>query len=109
MIMPFGKHKGHRVSDIPTLYLRWMLREVYDLDPQLRRAAKAALHVQEMEGCPNGQSEKREQPACAVGDGGASRLPTLATEKRDDGKHPARHRVGAFRRVQVDPRIIFVI
>jgi uncharacterized protein (DUF3820 family) len=30
--MPFGKHCGKLVSDIPTGDLRWLLREVTDLE-----------------------------------------------------------------------------
>jgi hypothetical protein len=40
--MPFGKHKGRLVSDVPTSYLRWLLREC-DLDPPLRRAVVGEL------------------------------------------------------------------
>ncbi len=43
MQMPFGKWRGHPVSGIPSNYLRWLLREVHDLDPQLRRAAEREL------------------------------------------------------------------
>ena len=43
--MPFGKHKGRLLTDIPSSYLRWLLREC-DLDPPLRRAVIEALSCQ---------------------------------------------------------------
>ena len=32
--MPFGKHKGELIGDIPTDYLRWLFEKA-DLDPKL--------------------------------------------------------------------------
>lgn len=40
--MPFGKHKGRLIPDIPTNYLRWLIREV-DLDDDLREAVRDVL------------------------------------------------------------------
>jgi hypothetical protein len=39
----FGKHRGRRVCDVPTGYLRWCLRECECLDPYLRRAVHEEL------------------------------------------------------------------
>ena len=39
--MPFGKHKGKRLYDVPRRYLRWLLREA-DLQSDLRRAIEEA-------------------------------------------------------------------
>lgn len=36
-LMPFGKHKGARISDIPADYKRWLLNQP-DIDPYLIRA-----------------------------------------------------------------------
>jgi len=40
--MPFGKHKGRPLSDVPTDYLCWLLDEC-DLRPGFRRAVDAEL------------------------------------------------------------------
>jgi hypothetical protein len=57
--MPFGKWKGHLVSTIPPSYLRWLLREVDNLDPQLRRAAEEVLRAR---GEPVDDPEPRYAP-----------------------------------------------
>lgn len=36
--LPFGKHRGKRLSDVPTDYLRWLLRNSHSLDSELRTA-----------------------------------------------------------------------
>jgi exodeoxyribonuclease X len=36
-VMPFGKHKGMRISDVPPDYKRWLLGQP-DVDPYLRQA-----------------------------------------------------------------------
>jgi putative quorum-sensing-regulated virulence factor len=38
MNMPFGKYKGHTLSEIPEDYLCWILDNLLDLRPTLRRA-----------------------------------------------------------------------
>jgi uncharacterized protein (DUF3820 family) len=43
MIMPFGKHAGERVEDLPTDYLHWCLKNVAKLDPRLRKAMETTL------------------------------------------------------------------
>ena len=40
--MPFGKHKGERVVDVPKEYLRW-LRETTDIRGPLLDAVELAL------------------------------------------------------------------
>jgi hypothetical protein len=37
MEMPFGKHKGEELEDIPVSYLRWVLRTVDLFDDELRQ------------------------------------------------------------------------
>ncbi len=34
--MPFGKHFGTTLSDVPSDYLRWTLKNIQDMDPDLR-------------------------------------------------------------------------
>ena len=43
-VMPFGKHKGERVDDVDTDYLRWAMEEV-DMDrwPGLYGCIREAL------------------------------------------------------------------
>jgi hypothetical protein len=43
MFMPFGKHQGQHVREVPTSYLRWVLREVETLDRWQRHAIEAEL------------------------------------------------------------------
>jgi hypothetical protein len=42
-VMPFGKHRGRPLSEIPDGYLQWLLREVAKLSAGLRAAAVAEL------------------------------------------------------------------
>ncbi len=43
--MPFGKHIGRRLADIPARYLRWLLAEADNLDWHLRRAIQETLRA----------------------------------------------------------------
>jgi hypothetical protein len=43
MQMPFGKHTGKELEEIPTPYLQWILRGWRHLDPGLRRAMGRVL------------------------------------------------------------------
>ena len=36
MIMPFGKHRGKRLADIPLSYLRWVLENCEGINAHLR-------------------------------------------------------------------------
>jgi hypothetical protein len=38
--MPFGKHKGCPLTEIPAAYLRWVLRNCTNLEPGLKHAIK---------------------------------------------------------------------
>ena len=42
-VLPFGKHRGLRVSEVPTNYLAWMLGECDGLEAYLRIAAREEL------------------------------------------------------------------
>ena len=59
-IMPFGKHKGSRLRDIPIGYLDWLLG-LDDLRPQLRESIEAFLKTQaEYDREPKDWKEGRE-------------------------------------------------
>ena len=39
--IPFGKHKGTKLSDLPKSYVSWLLEKATNLDPDLRTALSA--------------------------------------------------------------------
>ncbi len=41
--MPFGKHKGRRVSEVPKDYLRWLIAHCARFEPDLRQAIEDRL------------------------------------------------------------------
>ena len=43
MIMPFGKHRGKPIQNVPGDYLRWVLKNCSNATPQLRRAIEREL------------------------------------------------------------------
>lgn len=43
LTVPFGKHKGSSFMDVPPSYLEWMLREMKDLDGDLKYSINLAL------------------------------------------------------------------
>ena len=40
--MPFGKHRGVAISDLPRDYVGWALKNLTDMDPYLRKALECA-------------------------------------------------------------------
>ncbi|MBN6739617.1 DUF3820 family protein [Acidithiobacillus sp. MC6.1] len=40
--MPFGKHRGVKMAELPADYRKWALEKMPDLDPYLRKALEAA-------------------------------------------------------------------
>lgn len=54
--MPFGRHRGRLLPDIPTNYLQWVLRECTEIDPTLRRAIQAELESRPWAGTLPGTS-----------------------------------------------------
>jgi len=44
MRIDFGKHAGEDLEDIPSSYLGWVLKNVTDLNPWLRRGIEAELN-----------------------------------------------------------------
>jgi alpha-mannosidase len=47
MRMPFGKHRGEELSDIPDDYLIWCLDSCESMSPTLRKAIEAHLKIEE--------------------------------------------------------------
>lgn len=43
--MPFGKHKGQRVADVPPDYLRWLLASGKELNGELQRDIERILKI----------------------------------------------------------------
>jgi hypothetical protein len=43
MIMPFGKHRGKRLENIPLPYLHWVLGNCANVSPVLRAEIKRAI------------------------------------------------------------------
>ena len=41
--MPFGKHRGELMMDLPKSYLQWLKKECPDLDPNLKKSVEKAL------------------------------------------------------------------
>lgn len=46
--MPFGKHRGKPITQVPAGYLMWMLENIADLRPATRAAIEAHLHPPEL-------------------------------------------------------------
>jgi hypothetical protein len=67
--MPFGKHRGKLLGDVPYSYLLWLLRET-DLDPPLRAAVEAELALREG---PRGADPGGDGCTCACHAGGNHR------------------------------------
>jgi hypothetical protein len=58
MRMPWGKHKGKPINEIPESYLWWALRNATALDPDQRKAIETFLGVGEAAtGKTNGQAD----------------------------------------------------
>ena len=45
MRMPFGKHRGKELRDVPESYLLWVLDNIAELSPTLRLAIEERLGV----------------------------------------------------------------
>lgn len=48
--MPFGKHKGEFVEDLPTDYMYWVLENVERIDPTLQEELEKQLAMKRGEG-----------------------------------------------------------
>lgn len=43
LLMPFGKHKGEPIEDLPTDYIEWCLQEIEQLSPSVQAEMEAQL------------------------------------------------------------------
>lgn len=43
--MPFGKHKGQRVADVPKDYLRFLITKKVHLEPDVKREVYRVLNI----------------------------------------------------------------
>jgi hypothetical protein len=57
--MPFGRHRGQTLDQIPVSYLRWVLANCHDISLDLRRGIQSVLA--EAEGAPR-TDEPGERP-----------------------------------------------
>ena len=48
-VMPFGKHKGMKMEDVPTDYLKWALREMTNLDANLRHTMQKLVRGESLD------------------------------------------------------------
>ncbi len=48
--MPFGKHKGEPIEDVPTGYIEWALESMERLDKRVREEMEAQLVMRRSEG-----------------------------------------------------------
>lgn len=48
-VMPFGKHKGLKMEDVPNDYIRWALREMYNMDENLRHTMEKLSRGESLE------------------------------------------------------------
>jgi hypothetical protein len=49
-VMPFGKHRGRLLRNVPADYLAWCVRTLTDLNPRMRQAMRYFLRRQGWEG-----------------------------------------------------------
>lgn len=45
-VMPFGKHRGTPIKDVPKSYLQWILANVETIEPALKAKIEARLNIQ---------------------------------------------------------------
>jgi uncharacterized protein (DUF3820 family) len=55
MRMPWGKHKGELIEDIPAGYLRWALDNAENLKDDLREEIENQLSMKHGRGVPRGK------------------------------------------------------
>ncbi len=69
--MPFGKHRGKRLTAIPSEYLLWLRDENDNLDAELRKAVEYELSRRDDVPKPG----KAEEPPAAAPPGSAEAVP----------------------------------
>lgn len=69
MDMPFGKHKGTPLEDVPEDYLVWVLDNCERISPTLRRA------IQQVLGLEVDEPQPRPPPGTTFNSGGSSGVP----------------------------------
>lgn len=42
IVMPFGKHRGERMGDLPIHYLKWLAETIDEKNPQGKKICHAA-------------------------------------------------------------------
>ena len=47
--MPFGKHKGKPIKDVPINYVKWMIGNIHNMQPSLYSALTKRLKLDEVE------------------------------------------------------------
>lgn len=52
LVMPFGKHKGEKIEDLPTDYIEWCLENVERLSPSIQKEMENQLAGRRGEGIP---------------------------------------------------------
>jgi hypothetical protein len=102
-VMPFGKHKGKPLAEVPAGYLTWLLENVPDLYPKTREAIEAFVrpHDATEQPPPTSDAPRRQatrQPrakaeptaaTCAVcGLGGSVARPLVHASCANDGEVP---------------------
>lgn len=60
MKMPFGKHKGRPLKDVPDDYLLWVVDNCKSVSPTLLQAIKVRLEVESPE--PSAKAKRQQQP-----------------------------------------------
>jgi uncharacterized protein (DUF3820 family) len=50
LVMPFGKHRGERLCDIPTSYLEWCLENCTNLSNELAEEMRNQVALKQGEG-----------------------------------------------------------
>jgi exodeoxyribonuclease X len=50
LTMPFGKHKGEKIEDLPTDYIEWCLENVERLSPSIQKEMENQLAGRRGEG-----------------------------------------------------------
>lgn len=65
-VIPFGKHKGKPLADVPMPYLRWLLANATDLRPDTRATIEAFMSNPGQRGTRAPKASAAEHaPTCA--------------------------------------------